>query len=364
MTAQRPLFNLLPYRPETTGLSRYVQRLLTAWPEQPLPPQLRLAGDGHPEVVTSPDLPAKQSSGWMRFLQSQALVQHAIRVRRHLSDHQPSCIYSPYSDFLWALSDLPQVITCHDLTPLFYPNSRRAYWRSRLWLPRHFQQAQRVVAISRSVADQLIATGLPAQRIDVVPNGVEPVAAPITEPGSQDCLLLARHARNKNVGLALSGFARLLTLAPNWTGQLLVVGTPDRCTPSLLRQERELGLVGRVRWIPRLAEQELMDLWRRCFCLLSTSLMEGFDYPLLEAQAQGLPTLASTIPVHHELHRESTLFFELFDGGDTMAGQLLRLSREPALWQQLSQAGLRNAAALSTTRQAEHLCHLLNALTG
>jgi glycosyltransferase involved in cell wall biosynthesis len=353
------LFNLLPYRPKPTGLSRYVQRLLDAWPEQPLPLQLRLTAAGTPELSRSAELPREQRSAWMRRLQAQAMVQHAVPVRRLLADQLPERLYSPYTDWLWALPQVPQVITCHDLTPLSLPNSRRAHWRSRLWLPQHLQRARLVVAISRSVSDQLVATGLPARRIVVVPNGVEPVADPISAPAGGDCVVLARHARNKNVALALSGFAALLALDPHWPGHLVVVGGRDRCTPALLRQQQELGLAGRVRWIDRLPEPELQALLRSALCLISPSLMEGFDYPLLEAQALGLPTLASRIPVHEELHREAALLFELQDHGDTMARQLLRLSREPALWQQLSQAGLRNAAAHTSRRQALALQKLL-----
>jgi glycosyltransferase involved in cell wall biosynthesis len=359
MSAASLLFNLLPYRPEPTGLSRYVQRLLAAWPEQPLPLQLRLTAGGHPELSRSPELPHEQRSAWMRRLQAQALVQHGVPVRRLLSDALPDSIYSPYTDWLWALPHVPQVITCHDLTPLHFPNSRRAHWRSRLWLPQHMRRARLVVAISRSVADQLVATGLPAARIAVVLNGVEPVADPLSTPAGGDCVLLARHARNKNVALALSGFARLLAAEPGWQGRLVVVGGRDRCTPALLQQQRELGLEERVHWINRLPEADLLALLRSAFCLISTSLMEGFDYPLLEAQALGLPTLASRIAVHEELHQGSALLFELHDHGDTMAHQLQRLSREPALWRQLSQAGLRNAAAHTSQRQARELHQLL-----
>ena len=359
MTTAPLLFNLLPYRPEPTGLSRYVQRLLVAWPERPLPLQLRLSAVGASELSSSSELPLEQSSAWMRRLQAQALVQHAVPVRRLLADALPERIYSPYTDWLWALPDVPQVITCHDLTPLHVPNSRRAHWRSRLWLPQHMRRARLVVAISRSVADQLVASGLSAQRIAVVLNGVEPVADPIMAPISGDSVVLARHSRNKNVALALSGFARLLAEEPGWQGRLVVVGGRDRCSPALLRQQQELGLEGRVLWIERLPEVELVTLLRSAFCLISTSLMEGFDYPLLEAQALGLPTLASRIPVHEELHQSSALFFDLHDHGNTMAHQLQRLSREPALWRQLSQAGLHNAAAHTSRRQARELHQLL-----
>lgn len=354
------LWNLLPYRPTTTGLSLYVQRLLAAWPEQTLPLQLRLSPAGSAMLSRSRDLPSLQHSAWMRWLQAQALVQHAVPVRRLLSDQLPERIYSPYTDWLWAMPEVPQVITCHDVTPLHFPNSHRAHWRSRFWLPRHLERARLVVAISRSVADQLVAAGLPARCIAVVLNGVEPVADPISSPLGADCVVLARHARNKNVCLALDGFAKLLALDPHWPGQLVVVGSRDRCTSSLLRQERELGLRGRVRWIEWLSNSELRRLLRSAFCLISPSLMEGFDYPLLEAQSLGLPTLASRIPVHEEIHQGVALFFNVQDRGDTMAHQLLRLCRESTLWRHLSQAGLSNAAAHTSQRQALALNQLLH----
>ncbi|MHA3960248.1 glycosyltransferase family 4 protein [Synechococcus sp. LTW-G] len=353
------LFNLLPYRPSPTGLSRYVQRLLAAWPEQPLPQQLRLDEQGHAVLSTSSELPQKQHSPWMRKLQAQALVQHAVPVQRLVRHAYPDRIYSPYTDWLWALPEVPQVITCHDLTPLHYPNSRRAYWRSRLWLPLHLHRARLVVAISQTVADQLLQSGMHPRRIVVVPNGVEPSASPISSPSGHDCVVIARHARHKNLKLALDGFAAFLALVPDWPGNLVVVGSADRCTAALLRQQRELGLHSRVFWLDRLSEQRLHMLLRSAFCLISPSLMEGFDYPLLEAQALGLPTLASRIPVHEELHRDVALFFDLLDRGDTLAHQLSRLSRDAALWRQLSLAGLCNAAAHTTQRQALSLRQLL-----
>lgn len=359
MNSDLILFNLLPYRPEPTGLSRYVQRLLAAWPTQTLPKQLRLSADGTPEVCRSRDLPKEQRSAWMRFLQAQALVQHGVPVRRLLASDQPERLYSPYTDWLWAFPRVPQVITCHDLTPVVVPNSLRAHWRSRFWLPRHLERASLVVAISQSVADQLVESGLPARRITVVRNGVEPIPDPITAPTTSDCVMLARHARNKNVGLALDGWSKFLARAPQWSGRLVVVGAQDRCTGALRRQERELGLEGRVTWIEMLSDQELQALLRRAFCLISSSLMEGFDYPLLEAQALGLPTLASRIPVHEELHRDVALLFDLTDHGDSMAQQLYRLSREHSLWCQLSRAGLRNAAFHTSTRQVCQLHRLL-----
>jgi glycosyltransferase involved in cell wall biosynthesis len=361
------LFNLLPYRPAATGLSRYVDRLLTAWPNatgEPSPLQLRLNASGSTEFSSDALLPGCQYSRRMRWLQVNSMVQHGVDFKRLVAKVNPSVIYSPYTDFLFGIGNCPQVLTCHDLTPLHFPSSRRAYWRSRLWLPLHLRRAQKVIAISQSVADDLVNSGISSKRIEVIPNGVETSGDPLGEPGGYDFLMLARHALNKNIALALKGFSRFILLEPGWPGQLVVVGNDGRETTRLKQLESDLGLHGRVRWVNHLDDHQLERQMRVSFCLISPSLMEGFDYPLFEAQALGLPTLASDISVHQEFHCEEALFFVLHDDGIDCAQKLQDLVSNPALWRELSLRGLANAKRYSLPRQAASICALLQSTAG
>lgn len=353
------LMNLLPYRPMATGLSRYVQRLLSAWPEEQLPLQLRVNSCGKGELSRDRMLPMLQRSGWMRTLQSMALTQYGIPVKRLLRDRDPGCIYSPYTDYLWGLGNTAQIITCHDLTPLHYPNSRRSYWHAKLWIPRHLNSAKRVVAISRCVADQLIDEGMPSERITVIHNGIEGVSEPMETPASHDCVVVARHSHNKNVRLAIEGMAALISKDPDWPGRLIVVGSHDRCTPALNQQVTELNLNKKVIWRADLSEEDLEALLRQAMCLISTSLMEGFDYPLLEAQALGIPTLASDIAVHRELHANTSLLFPLDDRGEGLSHQIQNLMKDQRLWQELSKAGIENAQRFRSRNQTQQLMDLI-----
>ena len=363
MSAASPiLFNLLPYKPESTGLSRYSERLLASWTEATgysLPLQLRLSKIGNAELLRNQHLPHCQLSVRMRWLQRNGLVQHGISVRKFIEKAKPDIIYSPYTDLLMAVKNIPQVITCHDLTPLYFPSSCRAYWRSKLWLPRHLHGAHQIIAISRSVADQLIKNNFPSQKITIIPNGVESVKRPIAHPESFDFLVIARHASNKNLTLALQGFANFLALEPSWPGSLVIVGGRGAATKSLSCLEQELSLQGRIRWITYLEQNALERQLRKSFCLLSTSLMEGFDYPLLEAQVRGLPTLASRIAVHEELYSETSLLFDLHDKGVSLGFQLRQLALDNSLWQQLSQLGLTQVQQFSLESQTRSIADLL-----
>ncbi len=358
----KPLINLLPYRPIATGLSRYVERLLKAWPEsmgKSLPLQLRFQSNGIPELTRSLDLPKEQNSLITNILQSSALAQHIVPIKSLLNQSDIDIIYSPYTDKILSYSDLPQVITCHDLTPLYYANSRRAYWRSKFWLPIHLKGSKRIIAISKSVADLLVKAGIPSDKIEIVYNGIETESSPLRSPVSGDFLILARHAKNKNLELALKGFAHFLKIENDWEGDLVVVGKKDRATSSLLRLANELSISARIIWIDELETASLKEKFYSSYCLISPSLMEGFDYPLLEGMVNGLPTLASDIAVHRELHKNNTILFKLEDEGINLACELKRLVRDRVLWRELSESGVLHARKFSMNSQIKGISKVL-----
>ena len=358
------LLNLLLYKPGHNGFSRYVQRVVPQLPGRRLwllddRDRLDLSADGLPRALRAP--------APLALLQNLTLAQHGTRVRRRLARRgwvDAPVVYSPYPDYLFALADRPQIVTCHDLTPLYWPSSRRAQWRYRLWTPLHLQRAERIVAISQFVADQLIDLGLPAQRLVVIPNGIASAPTPVRAPRSHDWLILARHDRNKNLGQALQAFAGFLQHRPEWPGVLRIVGRSGRTTPRLLRLLQELGLGDRVQLVPALSEADLTQQLRNTFALLSPSLMEGFDYPVLEAKAQGIPTLISEIPVHRELYGSSSLFFPAGAEPSDLTQSMCRLVDEPQLWSELSRAGLACAAGLSLGRQVAAIRAEITALAG
>ncbi len=72
---------------------------------------------------------------------------------------------------------------------------------------------------------------------------------------------------------------------------------------------------------------------------------------MLEAKAEGLPTLISDIPVHREFHAGSSLFFPTDDEGVCFADQVQRLRTDANLWQQLSRQGVALAESLSVEHQ-------------
>ena len=359
------LINLLSWQPGHSGFGSYVHRVIPGLPGTRL--QLNVKGQACliPSDCWTLQAPPLAPGLIMRLLQRNAMVQHGQRLKRLLcsADFQPEVIYSPFFDALLEFPQIPQLITCHDLIPLSYPNSRKAWLKYRLWQPRHLDCATKIVAISQHVADQLIAFGVTSDRVEVVPNGIEVVRPSVPAPASEDLLVVARHDSNKN----LVGLIRALAVAqqhlPKWGGVLRIVGRGVMSSAELQSLRLALPRPDGLELIEELNSDQLLAMLRSSLALVSASLEEGFDYPVLEAKAEGIPTLLSQIPVHAEFHGSSSLFFPAQGGEIVFAEGLSRLLTEPRLWWDLSAVGRQLALSLSVRRQHHALKALLAQLS-
>ena len=249
---------------------------------------------------------------------------------------------------------IPQLITCHDLL-LSYPNSCKAWFKYRFWQPRHLSCATRVVAISRHVADQLITFGVSSDRVVVVPNGIAVERPSVPAPASEDLLVIARHDSNKNLLGLLKCLAAAQHHLPQWGGILRIVGRGVVASAELQALRRALPRPEGLELIEELTPVELLAILRSSLALVSASLEEGFDYPVLEAKAEGIPTVLSRIPVHVEFHASSSLFFPVVSGEEAFVSSLSRLLNDSKLWWDLSASGRELALSLSLTHQQRSL---------
>ena len=351
------LINLLCWQSGHSGFGSYVKRVIPAIPGT----RIQLNSQGNPSLIPFDrwltEAPPLAPGQLMRLLQNNAMVQHGFRLKHFLrhADFEPEVVYSPFFDALLCFPNIPQLITCHDLTPLNYPNSRKAWLKYRLWQPRHLACASHIVAISRHVADGLISFGVSPDRIVVVPNGIEVLRPPVQAPASEDLLVIARHDANKNLIGLVHALATAQQLMPHWRGVLRIVGRGVASSAELQALRRALPRPDGLQLIQQLDSNQLLAILRRSLALISASFEEGFDYPVLEAKAVGIPTLLSDIPVHKEFHAYSSLFFPVEAGGRVFAAELSRLLDDGQLWKDLSTSGLDLALSLSLTRQQRAL---------
>jgi len=204
--------------------------------------------------------------------------------------------------------------------------------------------AARVVAVSQAAAAPLLAAGVPAERIHVVHDGIDPArfaALPPREPARRrwdvapgefhiGCLALL--VPSKNPSLLIAAVAKATREAP---GLRLTLGGEGPLRSLLEEQVRRLGLTERVR-LPGFIDDPLpffaaLDLY------VQPSTMEGLGTAAIEAMAAGLPVVASDAGGLPETVAGHGL---LFPSGDTaaLATHLGTLAQDPAQRQAVAAA--------------------------
>jgi glycosyltransferase involved in cell wall biosynthesis len=151
------------------------------------------------------------------------------------------------------------------------------------------------LAVSESSRQDLVARGIPAGNIGLVHNGVQapPVAPPPFSARPLRVAYFGRLERYKRVDLFLRAAARI---APRFPAlELVVIGRGNR-RAELERLAAELGLAARTRFTGYASDAErdrLLSGSRVCVC---PSLKEGWGITVVEANALGVPVVATDVP--------------------------------------------------------------------
>jgi glycosyltransferase involved in cell wall biosynthesis len=218
-------------------------------------------------------------------------------------------------------------------------------WRKRLGGPFAYRTLLKhtsgYIANSREIVDDLLAHGVPPDRIFTVPNGVEipdlgldDVGGPAARPGPAEYVYHGRLHPEKRIDLMLRGFARF----SDSSARLTIVGDGE-CRTHLERLASELGLRGRVVFPGR--TDDVSRYLRRAHFYLSTSASEGMSNALLEAMSFGIVPLVSDVSGAKDVvdHGRSGFLFEPDDLDDFVAKLELMRKATALRYRAMSDAG-------------------------
>jgi glycosyltransferase involved in cell wall biosynthesis len=254
----------------------------------------------------------------------------------------------------------PVVVTVHDLAFLRSPEmfTRRGVDFFRRSIELATAEADLVVCPSQLVVDDCVAHGFDADRMRLVPWGVdavvasEPQVAAVRRRLGLDrpyVLWLGTVQPRKNVETLLRAFALVDTDA------VLVLAGPTGWNTDLAPLVDRLG--PRARSIGFVNEDDKAALYAgaELFCLPSRE--EGFGLPLLEAMAQGTPVVTSRATSMAEIVGDDPEAGLLVDTDDdaALAAALQQVLDDDHLRKALGAGARRRAATLTWSVTADRL---------
>lgn len=349
----------------SAGVSGYIRQLLMHLPAAA--PDLHLTAFV-PEIGQDAafDLEVRPSVRWdtrhpLRRILWEQLALPIVAQRARLNLLHGAVNVNP------AISPCPSVVTIHDLSFMRYPQAfpalQRLYLRTQVW--RSARGARRVIAVSEATRRDVAALfGVPAERIDVVYNGVDAGFGPA--PQDQVEAFRRRHGLPERYLLhvgTLEPRKNLVRLVQAFHGarqrsqdlqsvKLILVGGKGWDYDVIFQETERLGLQDVVIFAGYAPDETLPWWYRAAAGFVYPSLLEGFGLPVLEAMACGAPVITSRVSSLPEVAGDAALLVDPTSIAE-LADALARLLTDKALADDLRQRGLARSATFSWQRTAQ-----------
>ncbi len=175
----------------------------------------------------------------------------------------------------------------------------------KAWVEPLLRDVDDIWAPSGYVRDCFLAAGLPADRVHVVPLGVDcerfsPRVPPVTLPTAKcwKFLFVGGTIHRKGIDVLLDAWARAFSDRDDVCLVIKDMGTRSfyrgqTAERSIAEMQQRAGTAQIVYLDQSMTESELAGLYTACDCLVHPYRGEGFGLPIAEALASGLPVIVT-----------------------------------------------------------------------
>lgn len=281
-------------------------------------------------------------------------------------------IHFPYFDpFFLTLpgnSNIPYVVTVHDLTPLVFPKDFPPGVKGRLkWQiqKRRLKKSKAIITDSNASKKDIVRIlKYPQENIHVVYLAASEKFKPFNESEKQKIKkkydLPERYALYVGDATANKNVLRLFEAIEKVEIPLVVIGkalSDENITPNAWNEElrKAQGIAKNSRFIKRLGfveENDLPKIYSAASVFAFPSLYEGFGLPVIEAMASGTPVVTTQAGSLKEVAGNCAYFVDPLDVNSIAQG-IKEVFENQKLQDDFSKLGIKNAERFSWQKTAK-----------
>lgn len=255
------------------------------------------------------------------------------------------------------------IFTLHDViyyqfptAPHQLPPGARITWRlfhmakwPQRWL---LNQADYVATVSQTSKKLIQTMHLTDRQIGVVYNAPSLIPIKPSVKRKLELVYVGSFMEYKNVELLLRAMKHL----PEYKLHLVSRITPTR----KLELEQYIDNHRQVVFWNGASDEQYNELLKTSHALVSASKAEGFGLPLLEAMAQGVPVVATNMPIFHEVCAKAGTYFNP-DSPEDFA-KAVRSLEGPVHRQAIVEKGLEQSTKFTWESSAQQLLKIIKQL--
>ncbi len=262
-----------------------------------------------------------------------------------------------------------RVVTVHDLTYKRFPELLQKETLHSLGrhMPGELAAADAVICVSESTRrDLLDFYQIDERRVITIHSGVgvrrqsRRFESGAHAPHSEErryILFVSTIEPRKNLDVLLDAFARLRARGA-YDGELVVVGQVGWKAEAIVPRLRAPGVVH----LDYLEPEALAAVYAGAELFVFPSIYEGFGFPLLEAMAHGVPSIAARSSSLPEIGGDAPLYFDPRDAR-ALESLMERVLGDRALRDDLAARGRGRAAEFRWERAAEQTLAVLRSVS-
>jgi len=197
----------------------------------------------------------------------------------------------------------------------------------------------RIVAASQSTADDLLALGIPRERIAVIAPGCSNISSaqvPLSERSQWVIGCVSRLVHYKGIQYALKAMANVINDHPDARLEIAGIGPYQ---VELQRIVHRLGIGRNISFLGRISEDRKFRLYSESRAMISPSIKEGYGISVIEANSLGTPVVGWNVSgLRDSIKHNRTGLLAPFPDEDKLAECLELVLTDNATWERLSDA--------------------------